>query len=128
MLYGRKKNLLVSSFGRNINPEWVESELIATGLFAECVVLGDARPYCVALLTPIDASIDEDTLQAAIDQVNTALPDYARLLRWQKLSQPLNQQRQLMTENGRPKRQAIAEYYQTQINDLYPVIAEDIAS
>ncbi|MDA8672132.1 AMP-binding protein [Gammaproteobacteria bacterium] len=47
---GRKKNLLISSYGRNISPEWVESELLANPMFAEVILLGDAKPYCVALI------------------------------------------------------------------------------
>ncbi|MDZ4728495.1 MAG: AMP-binding protein, partial [Xanthomonadales bacterium] len=88
---GRSKNLLISSYGRNINPEWVESELLSQPLLSECVVLGDARPYCVALLTPRQSYTRDDVIQQHIDRVNLGLPDYARIKRWHRLSQPLSQ-------------------------------------
>ena len=49
---GRLGNRLISSFGRNISPEWVESELLAGPLLAQAVVVGDAKPYCAALVHP----------------------------------------------------------------------------
>lgn len=117
---GRKKNLLISSFGRNINPEWVESEFLAQPLISECVIFGDDRPYCVALLSP--QSVDESTesLQQSIDITNAQLPDYARVRKWQRLPQSLNAGDGLVTDNGRPKRAVIAERYQQLIESLYP--------
>jgi long-chain acyl-CoA synthetase len=116
---GRKKNLLISSFGRNINPEWVESELLSQPLIAECVVYGDAQPFCIALLSPRDPKTSNQQLQQAINQANHSLPDYARIKYWHRLSLPLRARQQLVTDNGRPKRAAIAKYYRTAIKALY---------
>tara|TARA_R110002111_G_scaffold218075_3_gene280385 strand:- start:122 stop:1627 length:1506 start_codon:yes stop_codon:yes gene_type:complete len=116
---GRKKNLLVSSFGRNINPEWVESELLANGLLAQCVVFGDATPFCSALIL---ARNDETTIEEIgqwVDQVNLVLPDYAQIKAWHRLASPLSSSDGLMTRNGRPIRQAIAAHYQDIIRQLY---------
>lgn len=116
---GRSKNLLISSFGRNISPEWVESELLADGLLADCVVFGDARPHCVALLSPRDPALPDVALQTAIDRRNARLPDYARVRAWLRLPQPLASTRDLLTENGRPRRQAILAHYGDRIAALY---------
>jgi long-subunit acyl-CoA synthetase (AMP-forming) len=126
---GRKKNLLISSYGRNIAPEWVENEALAAsdlaegalvgGALAECLVFGDARPYCVALLTPRNAADADEAIQQAIDRCNARLPDYARIRRWHRLAQPLAASRDLLTENGRPKRPAILARYQGVIDALY---------
>jgi long-subunit acyl-CoA synthetase (AMP-forming) len=116
---GRKKNLLISSYGRNIAPEWVESEALADGALAECLVFGDARPWCVALLTPRDTAASDPAIQQSIDRCNARLPDYARIRRWQRLAQPLAASRDLLTENGRPKRQAVAARYRNAIDTLY---------
>ncbi len=117
---GRKNHMLVSSFGRNINPEWVESEFLAHESIAECVVFGEAQPYCVALISPRCSSQSDDALQEIIDTKNDFLPDYARIKKWRRLPQSLRAQQSLMTENGRPKRRAIADYYAKMINSLYP--------
>lgn len=116
---GRKKNLLISSYGRNINPEWVESELLTHPLLAECVVFGDARPYCVALISTRGETSLEVT-QQFIDQTNTQLPDYARIQNWHLLVEPLSKQKGLFTDNGRPRREAIAQQYAELIDSLYP--------
>ena len=120
VINGRKKNVLISSFGRNINPEWIESELLAHTAIAECVVFGDAQPFCVALISARGNSTNPDAIQKIIDQTNAHLPDYARILNWQLLDQPLSSQKHLITDNGRPKRQAISKHYTQLIDSLYP--------
>ena len=116
---GRRKNLLISSFGRNVSPEWVESELLADGVLGECVVLGDARPHCVALVTPRDPQLCDRVIQLTIDRCNAGLPDYARVLGWRRLPRPLAGDAELLTDNGRPRRPAIEARYGDLIADLY---------
>jgi len=116
---GRKKNLLISSFGRNINPEWVESSLLSDGLLKQCVVFGDAKPFCTALLYPFNTSVSTADVQQWIDSVNDTLPDYAQIQKWHMLSKPLTVQAGLLTANGRPKRDAIHEAYKPQIDAFY---------
>ena len=48
-----------------------------------------------------------------------ALPDYARIQRWHRLPAELGHADGLYTENGRPKRKAIAEHFSLIINSLY---------
>lgn len=117
---GRKKNLLISSYGRNISPEWVESELLANPLLSEAVVLGDARPYCVALIWSRTLRNSEDEALAAwIRQVNGILPDYAQIRAWLLLPSSLQSTPQFMTENGRPRRSVITKNFQREIEELY---------
>jgi long-subunit acyl-CoA synthetase (AMP-forming) len=116
---GRSKNLLISSYGRNIAPEWVESELLATTLFRDVVVMGDAKPWCSALLGPVASTIPDALIEQALAQVNQRLPDYARIKRWIRLAQPLAADPALVTGNGRPRRAAIAQRFQEDIDRLY---------
>ena len=115
---GRSKNLLISSYGRNISPEWPETGLMASGLFRHCVVFGDARPYCVALLEPIPQASSEIIAQAVAD-ANETLPEYAQIKRWHCVKQSFNSLPDLITANGRPRRDAIAAHYRDEINFLY---------
>lgn len=124
---GRRKNLLISSYGRNINPEWVESEVLAEAAIAECVVFGDAQPYCCALLSTRNPDTPDDTVQAAINAANSRLPDYARIASWYRFPQALAAQRNLLTDNGRPKRDAIFYFYSDLIKRLYPDDVEEAA-
>jgi long-subunit acyl-CoA synthetase (AMP-forming) len=116
---GRKKNLLISSFGRNINPEWVESSLLSNGLLKQCVVFGDSKPFCTALLYPFNTSASVDEIQQCVDSNNATLPDYAQIKKWHLLSHPLTLGSGLLTPNGRPKRVAIQDFYQSELAALY---------
>jgi len=116
---GRSKNILISSFGRNISPEWVESELMASGLFHQVLVLGDGRPYCVALLSPGDSELNDNDIADGVEAANRTLPDYARVMKWLRLDTPLSTLDGLLTENGRPRRDRIAEHFALQVDQLY---------
>ncbi len=48
---GRKKDLIITSSGKNITPVNIESELRNSRYVTEAVVFGDNRPYLVAMLT-----------------------------------------------------------------------------
>jgi long-subunit acyl-CoA synthetase (AMP-forming) len=115
---GRHKNLLISSYGRNIAPEWVESELLATGAFSEAVVFGDARPWCVALVSPIRAGIDVVLMEQALAAANARLPDYAQVRRCLYLPRTLASEG-LCTANGRPRRPEIEQVYLSELEALY---------
>lgn len=127
IIKGRRKNLLISSYGRNIAPEWVESELLASPLFADAVVFGDAQPWCVALLSVRDPRVSDAMIAGVVAAANAQLPDYAQVQRWWRLPGPLAQQPQLLTNNGRPRRDAIAEHYAQEIAALYST-AQNAAS
>lgn len=49
---GRKKDLIITAGGKNISPQNIENEILGDPFFSQAVVLGDQRPYLVALLVP----------------------------------------------------------------------------
>ncbi len=51
-LTGRKKNMFITSFGRNVAPEWIERELTLSPAIAQAAVFGEARPWNVAVIWP----------------------------------------------------------------------------
>ena len=118
---------MISSFGRNISPEWVESELLASGLLQQVLVLGDGRPYCTALIWSANSRLSRRQLQAELDRVNGALPDYAQVRDFYLMPEPMTLINGLLTENGRPRRARTEQCYQTQIEQLYSPTPESIA-
>ncbi len=116
-LMGRSKNLLITSFGRNISPEWVESVLLAQPALLQAVVLGDARPWLVAVLAPMPG-MTESHITAAMAHANRQLPDYAQVKHW-LIAPPMTLANGLATGNGRPKRSAIAEQFASRLETLY---------
>ena len=113
---GRDKNVIISSFGRNINPEWVESELLGKPLLSQCVVLGENRPHLVALLSAPEFISDEQ-IEDWVCSVNSQLPDYAKVGLWERLTP--DQWTGALTANGRPQRQKINTLFAQRIEQLY---------
>ena len=106
---GRKKNVLISAYGRNISPEWVETTLGNQPAIRQCVVLGDGEPSLWAVLWPVHEHTPDTTLQAAVDRANTTLPDYARITRWTRGRAAFSVESGYATANGRPRREAIRD-------------------
>lgn len=117
---GRKKNLLITSYGRNLSPEWVEAELLAIKGIRQAAVFGDARPFLVALLVTEPGLSDAD-LARAIDSLNARLPDYARIARWSRLKEPFSAEAGLLTANGRLRRAQIAERFSSLLISLFEI-------
>ena len=55
----RKKELIITSGGKNISPSNLESEIRGIPLVGQAAVIGDNRPYCVCLV-----SLDPEYLEA----------------------------------------------------------------
>jgi long-subunit acyl-CoA synthetase (AMP-forming) len=115
---GRKKNVLITSFGRNLSPEWVEASLTATASIAQAALYGDGRPFNVAVVVPAgDASTRN--IESDIERVNQRLPDYARIRRWICAHEPFSPLHETSTENGRIRRRAIELKYENEIETCY---------
>jgi len=106
---GRKKNLLITAFGRNVSPEWVETALRSQPALLQAVVFGDGAPALSAVLWPAQPAADDAALQAAVDTANATLPDYARIARWTRGRAAFDAHSGLATANGRPQRSLILQ-------------------
>jgi long-subunit acyl-CoA synthetase (AMP-forming) len=104
---GRRKNVLITSFGRNVSPEWVETALCSQPAIRHAVVFGDDQPALSAVLWPLQPAADDASLQAAVAAANAHLPDYARIGHWTRGRAPFDAASGLATTNGRPLRPAI---------------------
>lgn len=117
-LTGRKKNIFITAFGRNIAPEWVERELLVQPAVAQAAIFGEGQPFNVAVIVP-RPGVDMRTLSAAVGQVNEHLPDYARIGRYLVADEPFQVQNGLLTGTGRPRRNNIAAHYAAAIDQIY---------
>jgi long-chain acyl-CoA synthetase len=107
---GRRKHVLITAFGRNVSPEWVETALRSQPAVMQAVVFGEAQPSLSAVLWPL-GDADDTALQHAVDAANAGLPDYARVQRWVRARAAFNAASGLATANGRPQRTAIARLH-----------------
>lgn len=118
VLHGRKKHQFITAFGRNVNPEWVEAELVQQLPIAQAWLHGEALPANVAVLLPRFASTSDAELAAAVAEVNRGLPDYAQAHHWLRAEQSFSDSNGLATSNGRLRRPALLNYYQAAIDQL----------
>ncbi|MFM5137328.1 AMP-dependent synthetase/ligase [Aeromonas rivipollensis] len=109
---GRKKNVQITTFGRNFSPEWVEAQAQLCPAIARIVIFGDGQPANVALIQPLPGS--QSQLPEQIARLNQQLPDYARIHHW--LPVALDQHPGLLTANGRPRRNEIYHHFSRQID------------
>jgi long-chain acyl-CoA synthetase len=104
---GRKRNVLITGFGRNVSPEWVEAALRSQELLLQAVVFGDGQPALSAVLWPLAATLPDAEVEAAVQAANATLPDYARIARWVRGRAAFSAASGLATANGRPLRDVI---------------------
>ncbi|MEQ1502642.1 MAG: long-chain fatty acid--CoA ligase [Myxococcota bacterium] len=144
---GRKKDLIVTSGGKNVAPQDIEHAIKGRcPLVSEVVMLGDARPFCVALvwLDPDAAAAHAIGLglaggpdgadygvvarhpavaaevQAAVDAVNATLPPYATIKRIHLADDgPITQASGLLTPSLKVKRSAVAARYAAVLDRFY---------
>lgn len=115
---GRKKTAFATAFGRNVAPEWVESELTGSGAILQAAVFGEGRPFSVGVIVP-HPQASPAQLSQAIDATNRRLPDYARVQAWTVGNEPFSPRNGLANATGALNRNAIASRYAAQIEHLY---------
>jgi long-chain acyl-CoA synthetase len=137
---GRKKDIIITSSGKNVTPANIETALQQSAWISHAVVYGDNRPYLVAALTldpeevPVlatrlgvepDAAAmagDErvrDALQAEIDEVNSRLARIEQIKRFVVLERDLTQAAGELTPTLKVKRNLVYDRYREVFEDLY---------
>lgn len=122
VIHGRKKELIVTSYGKNIHPVAIETLLRDIQGVDEVMVVGDARPYCTALLWAgcedaypgVVASINE-----AIGQVNKRVSNPEQIKQWAVLKNDLTIDCGDLTASLKLKRREVSERFAPHIAALY---------
>lgn len=115
---GRRKNLLITAFGRNVSPEWVETALMGQPGVAQAVVVGDGQPRLSAVVWPsprggAGPATALPAMQSAVARANAGLPDYARIAHLVCGDLARDIADGLFTANGRPLRDRVLLRYGT---------------
>jgi long-subunit acyl-CoA synthetase (AMP-forming) len=114
---GRKKNVLITGFGRNVSPEWPEALLTADHAIAQSFVYGEGDAQLSAIIVPADRSdlpesVIFESVRKAVYHVNQGLPDYARIKNWHVTHQRFSLANGFLTANGRLRRNEILERHE----------------
>ncbi len=116
---GRLRNIYITSLGRNVAPEWVERELVQQPGIRHAMVHGEAQPYAVALVEPMNEGVTDEEIERGIAAANARLPEYAQVRRWARAPEPFTFRNGLLTSNGRLRRDAILERHGALLAPLY---------
>jgi long-subunit acyl-CoA synthetase (AMP-forming) len=115
---GRKNNLIVTSQGRNISPEWIERELCLQDNILQAAILGDGKPFITAILTARPGAAAHD-LDSVINRVNQKLPGYACIRQYLVRTTPFTIESGEITPAGDPRRDVIARHHAHELNEIY---------
>ena len=126
----RKKDLIITAGGKNIGPQHVENLLKSDPRVSQCVLIGDRRAYCVALISVDDElrrSVSEADLVAQLQQIvadkNRALAPYEQIKKFRLLPRDLSQEAGELTPTLKIKRKVIVESYADLIEEMYSEVA-----
>ncbi len=137
---GRKKDLIITSSGKNISPENLESALRETRWVSQAVVAGERRSYLVALVTldPDEApklaaelGIEPDipamandprvhaALAANVEEVNAQFARIEQIKRFAILERDFTQDAGELTPTLKIKRAVVHEHFADRLTELY---------
>ncbi|HEY0318578.1 MAG TPA: long-chain fatty acid--CoA ligase [Solirubrobacterales bacterium] len=137
---GRKKDIIITAGGKNITPANLEAEIKQHSLVSQCVVVGDRRPYLVALVTldpeeavayagenglpadPAELTQNPDVRAAIEAHVEKINQNFARVEQVKKIAilpYDLSQESGELTPTLKVKRAVVAQKHEGEIEKLY---------
>ena len=114
VIQGRKKNVMITAYGRNVSPEWLESELTQQVEIKQAAVYGGEARAITAVVVARYAD-DNNGIKNALARVNERLPLYARIKHIVVSDSAFNVENGLATANGRIRRAAIEAAFSAQL-------------
>ncbi len=144
---GRIKDIIVTSYGKNIGPAAIEATLLRSPYIHQAVIFGDKRKYLSALMVPdgesmcawarsngfqadCDAIINHPAfrrlISQEIEQATRECSSYEKPKDFRLIREEFTIENGLMTPTLKPRRAAIAEKYSGLIESMYHS-AEDTA-
>ena len=137
---GRKKDLIITSSGKNVSPEMLESALRETRWISQAIAAGDRRSYLVALVTldpdeirklaaEAGVSADMETMASNekvrdivwkdIDAANQKFARIEQIKKFSILPRDLSQEEGELTPTLKVKRAVVYKKYQPDVDALY---------
>jgi long-chain acyl-CoA synthetase len=137
---GRKKDIIITAGGKNITPANLEAQIRENRLVSQCVVVGDRRPYLVALVTldPEEAvayakenNLPEDpaelatnpevrkAIEAHVEEINRKFARVEQVKKISILPRDLSQEDGELTPTLKVKRAVVTQKHEKEIEELY---------
>ena len=140
-IVGRKKEIIVTSGGKNVAPEILEDRLRSHPLVSQCMVVGDNKPFIAALITldpdavanwaknnkKAGASIAEltqdptliDVIQTAVDEANKVVSRPESIRKFKILPVDFTIADGQLTAKLSVKRHVVNQQFAREIADLF---------
>ena len=123
---GRKKELIVNSGGDNIAPARPEAALTFQETIFQSMVIGDRRPYLVAVIVPEfekTKSLGEkeinEIISSEVKKANEGLSSIEKIRKFIIAKEPFSTENGLLTPTMKVKRHKVFEIYGETLDDLY---------
>jgi long-chain acyl-CoA synthetase len=135
---GRKKDIIITAGGKNITPANLENGLKQNRYVSQAVVVGDRRPFLVALITldpdelagfaqehglePGDVAGSDamrEEVQRAVDEVNSKVGRVEQIKKFTILPEDLSQATGELTPTLKVKRNVVNEKFAGEVEKLY---------
>ncbi|AOT62076.1 AMP-dependent synthetase/ligase [Streptomyces rubrolavendulae] len=138
---GRKKEILVTTSGKSVAPQVLEHRVRSHPLVAQCLVVGNDRPYIAALVTLDQEAVDhwlamqrrpampaaelvrdaalEKEVRRAVIAANTLVSHAESIRTFRILARPFSEEQGLLTPSLKLKRRAIEQAYAEEVAALY---------
>ncbi|MEQ1876460.1 MAG: long-chain fatty acid--CoA ligase [Bdellovibrionia bacterium] len=118
----RKKNIIITSGGKNIAPAPLEARLRNHPMINQAVVIGDRRKYLTALLTlaPNAPANCENQIAQHVDAINIELPSYETIKMFSILPKDFSVEGGELTPTMKVRRSFIQEKYKVLVDSMYP--------
>lgn len=122
IIYGRKKELIKTSYGKCIYQGKIEGMIRELPQVNEALVLGESKPYCTAL-TWVDKNhynqATFDAVDRSMEEMNLRLSNPEKIKCWAILPNNLSIERGELTPNLKLKRNVVSQNYASIISSLY---------
>lgn len=114
----RKKDILVTSGGKNVAPANIEMRFRDDPNVAHVVVYGDGHRYLVAGIWPMGEP-NREALKASVERVNGELASFETIKRFAIMNRPLSIANGLLTPTLKVKRKKVYEEFRAEFEALY---------
>jgi long-chain acyl-CoA synthetase len=137
----RKKNIIVTSGGKNIAPQPIENQLVTCRYIEQAMVIGDQRKFCTAVIVPkfetlqkwaqdMDLAFEtnaelcvkgeiRDLIRKDIDEVNNNLASFETIKDFVIAPEPFSIESGELTPSLKIKRKVVMEKFKQEIEKLY---------